>query len=116
LLVSYTASQAVSIVQSNHGHSVASRLGRLFFHFEISLFDSVSSWEFTKSLIQQDPDLKYITRERSIQFSKAMAVEFVTTLQQREDAATPSGMNNHSVDRSLCPSDDKNNYVDLATS
>ena len=51
-----------------------------------------------------------------IRVSLAMAVEFVTTLQQREDAATPSGMNNHSIDRSHCPSDDQNNYVDLALS
>ena len=51
-----------------------------------------------------------------IRVSLAIAVEFVTTLQQREDAATPSGMNNHSIDRSHCPSDDQNNYVDLALS
>jgi hypothetical protein len=51
-----------------------------------------------------------------IRVSLALAVDFVTTLQQREDVATPSGMNNHTIDRSLCPSDDQNSYVDLALS
>jgi hypothetical protein len=51
-----------------------------------------------------------------IRVSLAVAVEFITTLQQREDAATPSEMNNHSIDRSICPSDAQGHYVDLALS
>jgi hypothetical protein len=85
LLVSYTASQAVSIVQSNHGHSIANRLGRLFFHLEISLFDSVSSWEITKSLIQQDLDLKYIIREGTIHFSEVCIIASMELAIDRAD-------------------------------
>jgi hypothetical protein len=50
--------------------------------------------------------------------SLAVAIELVTTWQQREgeDAAKPSGMNNHSIDRSLCSPDNQGHYVDLALS